>query len=140
MRLIEIACTSSEYQKNIPIQLKDIALAAALTRTLWEMNSLSAIRTVLAVTGVAMNDLSLLTMGFERNFSLLSLVTAFGFNAVASVMSDISSFILVSPPPPVCSPQTRTLRSCLSPPPPTSATAIECTRRCTCARLMIRQS
>ena len=109
MRLIEIMCKSSD----IPILPKDIALAAALTRALWEMNSLSAIRTVLAVTGVAMNDLSLLTMGYERNFSLLSLVTAFGFNAVASVMSDISSLILVSPPPPFCSPQTRTLRSCL---------------------------
>jgi hypothetical protein len=109
MRLIEISCKSSAF----PTLLKDIAIAAALTRALWEMNSLSAIRTVLAVTGVAMNDLSLLTMGYERNFSLLSLVTAFGFNAVASVMSDISSFILVSPPPPFCSPQTRTLRSCL---------------------------
>jgi len=101
MRLIEIAITSSESKKNIPIQLKDIALAAALTRTLWKMNSLPVIRTVLAVTGVAMNDPLLLTMGFERSFSLHALVTAFGFNAVASVMSDISSFILVSPPPPV---------------------------------------
>ncbi len=112
MRLIQIACTSSEYFRQLEKETFNVTLAAALlTRTLWEMKNLTAIHTVLAVTGVAMNNPLLLDMGFERNFSLLSLVTAFGFDAVAIVMSDISSFILVSPP--FCSPQTRTLRSCL---------------------------
>jgi hypothetical protein len=133
VRIIEAASASS---------LPDIASSAALTRDLLDMKSLSAVKAVLAALGVAIDHPSLKAVGYDllslkaagfsfsaaeakaagcdpasaqaAGYDLISLVVAYGYDAVKAAGCDVScilvSFllslvhahmlILTSPPPP----------------------------------------